>query len=62
MLKKYHQIITQSYPQVGMLCFMMWMSGSGVQIFSIMMTFTGLWQPLKARGVDWVMIGLMIGV
>lgn len=31
-----------------MLCFMMWMSGSGVQIFSIMMTFTGLLQPLKA--------------
>ena len=34
--------------QVGMMAFMMWMSGSGVHIFSIMMTFTGLMQPLSA--------------
>jgi hypothetical protein len=33
---------------IGMMAFMMWMSGSTVQIFSIMMTFTGIWQPLQA--------------
>lgn len=30
--------------QAFMMVMMMWMSGSGVQIFSIMITFTGLWQ------------------
>ena len=31
-----------------MMCFMMWMSGSTVHIFSMMSTFTGLVQPLTA--------------
>ncbi len=31
-----------------MYAFMMYMSGNSVHIFSIMMTFTGLYQPLVA--------------
>lgn len=34
-------------PQVAMLCFMMWMSGSTLHIFSIMMTLNGIYQPLS---------------
>ena len=33
--------------QVAMLCFMMWMSGSTLHIFSIMMTINGIYQPLS---------------
>lgn len=34
--------------QVGFMCFMMWMMGNGIQIFSIMMTITGLTTPIMA--------------
>ena len=34
--------------QLPMMMFMMWMSGNGVQIFSIMITFTSILNPLKA--------------
>jgi ER membrane protein complex subunit 4 len=34
--------------QVPMVCFMMWMSGSGVQIFSIMVTLTNVASPVRA--------------
>jgi hypothetical protein len=30
------------------LAFMMWMSGGGVHLFSLMMTASGLYQPLMA--------------
>lgn len=33
---------------MGMLAFMMWMSGSQVHLFSIMMTVSGIYQPLMA--------------
>ena len=36
--------------QVAMLCFMMWMSGSTLHIFSIMMTINGIYQPLSGEG------------
>lgn len=40
--------------QVAMLCFMMWMSGSTLHLFSIMTTLSGIYQPLSggaaARG------------
>jgi hypothetical protein len=34
--------------QLPMVCFMMWMSGSGVQIFSIMITLTNVASPVRA--------------
>ncbi len=34
--------------QLPMMMFMMWMSGNGVQIFSIMITFTSIVNPVKA--------------
>eukprot|EP00887_Chlorella_sp_A99_P002176 scaffold21.g2176.t1 len=36
------------FKQVAMLCFMMWMSGSQLHLFSIMTTISGLYQPLSA--------------
>lgn len=33
---------------VGMMAFMMWMSGSQLHIFSIMTTLSGVYQPLMA--------------
>ena len=33
---------------VGMMAFMMWMSGSQMHIFSIMTTISGVYQPLMA--------------
>jgi hypothetical protein len=47
-LQKVWEIAQSSMKSVGMMAFMMWMSGNSVQIFSIGITFTGLWQPLKA--------------
>lgn len=32
-----------------MLCFMMWMSGSTLHLFSIMMTINGIYQPLQGQ-------------
>jgi flagellar biosynthesis regulator FlbT len=34
--------------QVGFMCFMMWMMGNGIQIFSIIMTVSGLATPIMA--------------
>ena len=34
--------------QLPMVCFMMWMAGSGVQIFSIMITLTNVASPVRA--------------
>lgn len=34
--------------QIGMLAFMMWMSGSQLHLFSIMTTISGIYQPLTA--------------
>ncbi len=36
-----------SFKQVGFLCFMMWMSGSQIHLFSIMMLVTGIYQPFS---------------
>ena len=36
-----------SFKNVGFLCFMMWMSGSQIHLFSIMMLVTGIYQPLS---------------
>ena len=33
---------------MGFMAFMMWMSGSQIQIFSIMMTANGIYQPIAA--------------
>ncbi len=46
-----------AFKSVGMLAFMMWMSGSQLHIFSIMSTMSGLFQPISAilssgKGVD----------
>ncbi|KAL3161505.1 hypothetical protein ABBQ32_010380 [Trebouxia sp. C0010 RCD-2024] len=38
---------TGSFKQVGFLCFMMWMSGNQIHLFSIMMLVTGIYQPLS---------------
>ncbi|KAI7845324.1 hypothetical protein COHA_001166 [Chlorella ohadii] len=42
------QQATAPLKQVAMLCFMMWMSGSTLHIFSIMMTINGIYQPLSS--------------
>lgn len=39
---------TGAFKSVGLLCFMMWMSGSQLHIFSIMSTMSGVFQPLSA--------------
>ncbi|KAL4427640.1 hypothetical protein ABPG75_001729 [Micractinium tetrahymenae] len=39
---------TAPFKQVAMLCFMMWMSGSTLHLFSIMTTLSGIYQPLSA--------------
>ena len=46
--KRAWDIATGQTKQVGMTCFMMYMSGSGVQIFSILVTCNGILQPLRA--------------
>ena len=46
--KKAWEFAQAAIKQVGMYGFMMYMSGGSVHIFSIMMTFTGLYQPLMA--------------
>eukprot|EP00879_Flechtneria_rotunda_P003947 GHRR01004187.1.p1 GENE.GHRR01004187.1~~GHRR01004187.1.p1 ORF type:complete len:173 (+),score=50.91 GHRR01004187.1:209-727(+) len=52
MIEKQQQALWQraSAPmrQVGFMCFMMWMMGNGIQIFSILMTISGLATPLMA--------------
>ena len=39
---------TGTVKNVGFMCFMMWMSGSQIHLFSIMMTVSGIYQPLMA--------------
>ena len=39
---------TSPLKMVGMMGFMMWMSGSQLHIFSIMTTLSGVYQPLSA--------------
>jgi hypothetical protein len=39
---------TAPVKNVALMCFMAWMSGNGIQIFSIIMTFSLLAQPLSA--------------
>ena len=39
---------TGQLKNMGFMAFMMWMSGSQIQIFSIMMTANGIYQPLAA--------------
>jgi hypothetical protein len=36
------------FRQVGFMCFMMWMMGNSIQIFSIIMTLSGLATPIMA--------------
>lgn len=48
MAKKAWEFAQSQMKQVGMYAFMMYMSGGSVHIFSIMMTFNGLYQPLMA--------------
>merc|ERR1712188_83864 len=48
MEKKAWEFAQSQMKQVGMYAFMMYMSGGSVHIFSIMMTFNGLYQPLMA--------------
>lgn len=33
---------------VAFMCFMMWMVGNGIQLFSIIFTITGITQPITA--------------
>mmetsp|Transcript_17444 Transcript_17444/g.37971 ORF Transcript_17444/g.37971 Transcript_17444/m.37971 type:complete len:167 (+) Transcript_17444:125-625(+) len=46
--KKAWEIAGSPVKNLGMLAFMMWMSGNSVQIFSIGITVTALMQPIKA--------------
>ena len=46
--QKAWEFAQSSVKQVGMFAFMTYMSGNSVHIFSIMMTFNGLYQPLMA--------------
>ena len=39
---------TGQLKNMGMMAFMMWMSGTQIQIFSIMMTANGIYQPIAA--------------
>ncbi|KAK9804566.1 hypothetical protein WJX73_000209 [Symbiochloris irregularis] len=39
---------TGQVKNVGLMCFMMWMSGAQIHLFSIMMTVSGIYQPLSS--------------
>lgn len=47
-LQKAMEFAQQPFKQIAMMSFMMWMSGSSVQIFSIMMVAGGVYQPIMA--------------
>jgi len=52
--------------QVAMLCFMMWMSGNTLHLFSIMTTLSGIYQPLSGgcvmgQAVRWRWVGVWAG-
>lgn len=42
------QTASAPFKQVGFMCFMMWMMGNGIQIFSIFMVISGLAGPVMA--------------
>jgi hypothetical protein len=42
------QLASAPFRQVGFMCFMMWMMGNSIQIFSIIMTLSGLAAPIMA--------------
>jgi len=46
--KKVWEIAASPMKNIGMMAFMMWMSGNSVQIFSIGITITALMQPVKS--------------
>lgn len=46
--KKAWEIATGQSKNIGMMCFMMYMSGSGIQIFSILVTFNGIITPVRS--------------
>lgn len=43
-----HSRATAPFKQVAFMCFMMFMSGNSIQIFSLMMTLSGIATPLQA--------------
>lgn len=45
-----------------MLCFMMWMSGSTLHLFSIMTTLSGIYQPLSGALGGWRWAGPGLGL
>ena len=47
-LQKAFQFAQSQLSSIGMMAFMMWMSGNSVQVFSIMATFGGIAQTTKA--------------
>lgn len=47
-LQKAYEFARGNLQQIGMMAFMMYMSGNSVQIFSMMITFGGIFQPIKA--------------
>ena len=47
-LHKAFQFAQSQLSGIGMMAFMMWMSGNSVQVFSIMATFGGIAQTIKA--------------
>lgn len=46
--KKVWELAQSPLKNVGMMAFMMWMAGNTIQVFSIGVTFTGIFQPIKA--------------
>lgn len=47
-VQKAYSFALGNIQSIGMMGFMMYMSGNGVQIFSMMVTFGGILQPIKA--------------
>eukprot|EP00899_Mesostigma_viride_P026598 jgi/Mesvir1/7122/Mv09224-RA.1 len=51
--QKMWEFARKPFSQILMMCFMSWMAGGGVQIFSIMIVAGGIWSPVKAiQGVN----------
>jgi hypothetical protein len=47
-VQKAYMFAMSQWQSIGMMGFMMYMSGNGVQIFSIMVTLGGIFNPIKA--------------
>ena len=47
-VQKAYAFAASQFQSIGMMGFMMYMSGNGVQIFSIMVTLGGIFNPIKA--------------